>query len=160
MPSAIYGVPHINKAPLFFCSAGDKDNCTEALKRSITASTAPSAPATWPLGKQIRCKFLHGQKVIPGIEQIIRTTVLGWTAALPESVGFQWVNPSEPAEIRISFHNNEPNWSALGAKAILYDENKATMNFSFGGWKENLTVFPHATIARVAAHLFGHALGL
>ncbi|KAI8296803.1 hypothetical protein K4K56_000075 [Colletotrichum sp. SAR 10_98] len=35
-----------------------------------------------------------------------------------------------------------------------------TMNFNFGGWKSSKAVYSHASIKRLALHLFGHALGL
>ncbi len=202
MPSAIYGTPYVNKAPLFFCSHGSKNHCTEALKSSFTApagSSNPEAkskcrtcqalfssnnllhlhlkatvehqrvkdppppvnyffPFAWPAGKHLRVKTLPGHSVHGEILAIIAAAFLEWTPSLGEALSFTWVPQWEEADIRISFRNEEPNWSALGSKAVFYEE--ATMNFAFGGWKEKLTVFPHATIKRAAAHLFGHALGV
>lgn len=205
MPSATDGVPYLNKAPLFFCSPGDKNNCTEIVKDSFTGSSETSAEAyrkwrdvhqyyeehsrskydysgndhyslavdhevrtngdcptafAWPPGTQLRVKILSGQNVFPAIEQIIKTTVNGWSAGLTETLTFQWVSSCEQADIRISFYNDKPNWSALGARAALYDEKNATMNLALGGWRGKQTVFTHGNIARAAAHLFGHALGL
>ena len=200
MPSAIHGVPYINRAPLFFCSAGDKNNCSESLKQSFSTGSNPQDDAagkcrtcgtvypsnnklhdhlraveehqkalaklesqsntTWLQGKNLRVKILPGQNFPSGVEQILKATLESWMAGINDNLTLQWVGSYDEADIRISFRNDEPNWCALGARAVFYDRNMATMNFSLGGWKEKLIVFPYSTIARAAAHLFGHALGL
>ena len=157
MPSAILtGGTYINKAPLFFCSPGDKDNCPDAIKSSGDLDS----PKPWPAEKQLRVKILAGENVYSEIVEIIKNAAAAWTNGLGERLGLQWVSSGEVADIRISFRNDLPNWSALGARATMYDQSRATMNFAFGGWGDRQIVYSHKYIARAAAHLFGHALGL
>lgn len=156
-----------HKAPLFFCAPGCKDDYTENVKasfaiQSITTSS-PSIvdfPAAWPPGTQLSVKILHGQKVHGVIEQIIKRTALSWLDGVSDSLSLNWVKSDQYAEIRISFCNTLPNWSCVGARALSYGQDKATMNFAFGGWTDRHMVFTHSYIERSAAHLFGHALGL
>ena len=157
MPSAISpGLTYVNKAPLFFCSPGNKDNCPDAIKSSGDLDS----PKPWPAEKQLRVKILAGENVHNEIVEIIKTAAAAWVSGLGERLGLQWVSSGEVADIRISFRNDVPNWSALGAKAAMYDQGRATMNFAFGGWGDRKVVYSHKYIVRAAAHLFGHALGL
>jgi hypothetical protein len=153
-----------HKAPLFFCSPGCKDDCTENVKASFAEYQKDSGslvkfPPAWPWGTQLRVKILDGEKVHGVIEQIIKKTALSWMGSLSESLTLNWVTSGD-AEIRISFRNDRPTWSCLGTRAQSYGQDKATMNFAFGGWKDSQRIFTHSYIERVAAHLFGHALGL
>ena len=157
MPSAAFpGVAYINKAPLFFCSPGNKDSCPDAIKSSGDFDS----PSPWPVETQLRVKILPGANVHPEIVEIIKNAAAAWMNGLGERLGLRWVGGEDAADIRISFRNDVPNWSALGAKAAMYDHSRATMNFAFGGWKDNKIVYSHKNIARAAHHLFGHALGL
>ena len=157
MPSTnLLGLTYINKAPLFFCSPGNKDSCPDAIKSSGDFDS----PSPWPADTQLRVKILPGGNVHTEIVEIIKNAVGAWMNGLGEQLGLRWVGSDDVADIRISFRNDVPNWSALGTRAAMYDQSKATMNFAFGGWRDRKVVYSYKYIARAAAHLFGHALGL
>lgn len=117
-------------------------------------------PKPWPAEKRLRVKILAGENVHSEIVEIIKTAAAAWVNGLGERLGLQWLSGGEVADMRISFRNGVPNWSALGASAAMYDQSRATMNFAFGGWGDSKMVYSHRYIVRAAAHLFGHAVGL
>lgn len=142
MPSAINGVPYVNKEPLFSCWHYTSD------------------AILWPSGTQLRVRINPNQKVHAEIELIIRAAFDGWKVGLNDYLSFRWVGSNEPADIRINFDNAFPTWSTWGAHPSPWGAGGATMNISFGDWKRSQTVSTHAWISKVAAHLFGHVLGL
>ncbi|SCN99777.1 uncharacterized protein FFB20_13859 [Fusarium fujikuroi] len=91
---------------------------------------------------------------------IMKSVVGEWLRGLGGGLTVEWLPAGSAPKIRISFQTDVSNWSCVGARARLYDQSKPTMNFNFGGWKDNRVVYSHAYIKRLAAHLFGHALGL
>ena len=119
-------------------------------------------PAPWPQGSTLRVKVLPNQVTYETLMNIIKRTASQWLAGHATGIGITilWVGENENADVRISFRADQPNWSCVGARARDVDQSAATMNFSFGNWKENGTLHPHSHIIRAAAHLFGHALGL
>ncbi|KAL5591216.1 hypothetical protein FOVSG1_010105 [Fusarium oxysporum f. sp. vasinfectum] len=118
------------------------------------------APAPWPVGKELRVKFFTGEGYIDRIRKIIHKCLEDWLRNISAQLKVTMVSSSDPADIRISFRRNEPNWSCVGSRATRVAQDKPTMNFAFVGWQDRHTIYSHAHIARVAAHLFGHALGL
>lgn len=154
------------KGPLFFCAPGCKTDYTSDGKSTFTRlpiqmqSSNPSEfPAAWAPGTTVRAKVLSGEKVPDGILRIIKATASSWSDQIA-SISLTWVNSNDFAEVRISFRNELPNWSCVGALATGYPQDKATMNFALGGWKQSRIVYAHSYIQRATAHLFGHALGL
>lgn len=148
-----------HRAPLFFCAPGSREYGTETLKSTIKTDEW-NDPAVWQPGSRIRVKVLPRQTTFDVILNIIKATALDWADGMEENFVIEWVSENEAADVRISFCLDEPMWSCLGRRATMYDQSKATMNFAFGGWQSNTTVYSHAHIARAAAHLFGRALGL
>lgn len=152
-----------NKEPLFFCAPGPKDGASDQVKSSFptqSGGTSLASPVPWPQAARLRVKFLAGHTTFPIVENIIKEAAKNWMEAAGDSGWtFEWVTSGD-AEIRISFQNDVPNWSAWGSRAVTYPQSQATMNFCFGGWKDGRTVFSQQHIRRMALHLLGHALGL
>lgn len=129
-------------------------------KDEVRAVASLASPVPWPSGARLRIKFLPGHRTFAIVESAIKKASSDWQkAASTGSWTFEWVESGD-AEIRISFRNDTPNWSAWGIRAAAYSQGEATMNFCFGGWKDDRTVFSQHHIRRTALHLFGHALGL
>ncbi|KAF7534311.1 hypothetical protein G7054_g6289 [Neopestalotiopsis clavispora] len=156
-----------HKSPLFFCAPGCKDESNDAVRASFQMSSAGSATNSstlWPPGQTLRVRTLKEDvsKVPEEIWLMIKAAAQSWLDGMETSLTLMFVSVNEPADIRISFRGNLPNWSCVGTRAVVYKPDQATMNFAFGGWedKERKTVYTQAYIKRVAAHLFGHALGL
>lgn len=152
-PVAVY----THKAPVMFCAPGspqDPKNSFGGYGDSID-SIVP-----WPSGSQIRIASLSNDAAPGWVFDILRSIISEWMDGIGETLTVQWVSANSASEIRISFRNDVPSWSCVGPRARLYDQSKPTMNFNFGGWKDSRVVFSHAHVKRLAAHLFGHALGL
>ncbi|KAH6981604.1 hypothetical protein BKA56DRAFT_731119 [Ilyonectria sp. MPI-CAGE-AT-0026] len=148
---------HTHKAPAMFCAPGnpqDVKNGFGGFGDSI------DAVAPWPSGSRLRLTMLSTEKVPGWVTDIIRSAVTEWTNGLGEPLEVQWVSANETSHIRISFRNEVPSWSCVGARAAMYEQSKPTMNFNFGGWKSTKVVYSPAYVRRLAYHLFGHALGL
>lgn len=146
-------------APHFLCLPGCKKYGKEALQNNAVSGDW-NEPKFWPFDTTLRVKIMSGESTYPVIVSIIKGVGEEWLKDV-RAYKLQWVDSSEAADIRITFHTDEPNWSCLGTMAQRYDPSKPTMNFSFGEWLGNKhAVYSQVYIYRVAAHLFGHAFGL
>ncbi|KAF5705136.1 ATP synthase subunits region orf 7 [Fusarium mundagurra] len=150
-------VAYTHKAPVMFCAPGSKQDPKTSF--GVYGDSIDSI-VPWPGGSQLRIATLSSDAVPSWVLDIIKSVVDEWTRGMGEALTVQWLSAGSAAQIRISFRTDVPNWSCVGARARLYDQSKPTMNFNFGGWKDNKAVYSHAYIKRLAAHLFGHALGL
>ncbi|KAK5103905.1 hypothetical protein LTS08_003328 [Lithohypha guttulata] len=148
--------PIVSKAPLFCCLPGEAkivDGIDEKL------GDVDKAKRWYPSAK-IRVKFIE-----PTIDEEVCEMVVNaskeWTKQLTDEKfpRFDWVSKESEADIRISFDPSIPSWSAIGTQAQKYDKSKATMNICLGGWGSKI-VWTRQQVARVTAHMFGHALGL
>ncbi|KAF5975668.1 agglutinin HPA-like protein [Fusarium bulbicola] len=150
-------VAYTHKAPVMFCAPGS----TQDPKTSFGGyGDSIDSIMPWPGGSQIRIATLSNDAVPSWVLDIIKSVVDDWIQGMGEALTVQWLPAGSAAQIRISFRTDVPNWSCVGARARLYDPSKPTMNFNFGAWKVRKAVYSHAYIKRLAAHLFGHALGL
>lgn len=139
-------VPSVDDAPLFFCALKD--------------ITDNSKPRPWPPTKRLHIKYLRGEncphKVVDDAIKSAADLIIGAAGGLSK----QWVEDEKEADIRISFRQNEPNWSILGCDANDTDAKDATMNFNFGDWGKDKVIYSLDDINRAARHMFGHAVGL
>lgn len=150
-------VAYTHKAPVMFCAPGSPQDP----KISFGGyGDSIDSVAPWPSGSQIRIASLSNDAAPGWVFDIIRSVVNEWMKGTGETLAVQWISAESASDIRMSFRTDEPSWSCVGARARLYDQSKPTMNFNFGGWKNNRAVYSHAHVKRLAAHLFGHALGL
>ena len=95
----------------------------------------------WPVGSQLRVRFLSGSDAQRAMVQRFAPT---WT----EFANLDFVFDDSPrAEIRISFDANDGAWSYLGTDCLGIPTNAATMNL---GWQDEAVIL----------HEFGHAIGM
>lgn len=114
----------------------------------------------WPINSSLTVKRMStGNEFTDIVLKIMQKAVADWLSVL-NGLRVVWVTGDGNADIRISFRDNEPNWSCIGTIAKSYSQDEPTMNFSFGKWKEEQAIFSHDRVARIASHLFGHAFGL
>jgi hypothetical protein len=69
--------------------------------------------ALWENGRTIRIKFLDGDSTV---QMKVRNAASGWEPYL--NLTFEWVEPGEPADIRISFADQGSSWSYVGTDAL------------------------------------------
>ncbi len=102
----------------------------------------------WKPGRTLRCKFLDG---VEPVQQKVIHYAKQWENFA--NIRFEFVEPGEDAEIRISFLDSG-SWSYLGNVALVIPVNEPTMNY---GWLTPTT--DDEEYSRVVIHEFGHALG-
>ncbi|CCT73219.1 uncharacterized protein FFUJ_10099 [Fusarium fujikuroi IMI 58289] len=154
---ATTSAPITHKAPVMFCAPGNPQDP----KTSFGGyGDSIDSIVPWPGGSQISIATMSSGAVPSWVLDIMKSVVEEWLRGLGGGLTVEWLPAGSAAKIRISFQNDVPNWSCVGARARLYDQSKPTMNFNFGGWKDDRVVYSHAYTKRLAAHLFGHALGL
>ncbi|MBT9466234.1 MAG: hypothetical protein IV113_19605 [Hydrogenophaga sp.] len=103
----------------------------------------------WRINEQITIRFLEGD---PELQTRVRKVAEEWTAIA--ALNFRFVDDG-PADIRISFVQDNRSWSYMGTDCRRIQEPAATMNF---GWLR-----PESTddvLRPVVLHEFGHALGM
>jgi hypothetical protein len=150
--------PFAHQPPVMFCGAGDKSCWIGDVQDSFKSGY--DNPVPWPLGSHIRFKLMWKERHEPVIKKLIEAMLDEWLKNMTPMLSGGWVDSGAEAEVRISFYDSKPNWSAVGPRALRYPQSVPTMNFQYGGWKESKAIYSQAQIARVAGHLFGHALGL
>jgi hypothetical protein len=101
----------------------------------------------WEPGSRLRIRFLDGD---PQVQARVKAVAVEWAKYADVTFDFgDW----RPADIRISFRQDDGSWSYHGRCAP--QEPAATMNF---GWLTSDT--PAVEYSRVVLHEFGHALGM
>ncbi|KAJ4141754.1 hypothetical protein NW768_000971 [Fusarium equiseti] len=146
-----------HKPPVMFCAPGNPDDILYSFENY---GEGIDSVVRWARGSHIRIATLSQDTISSWVLDIIKAVVEEWMTETIGGLTYEWVSGNRHSEIRISFFNNVPSWSCLGPRATLYDQSQPTMNFNFGGWKDKRVVYSHRDVKRLAAHLFGHALGL
>jgi len=103
----------------------------------------------WKPTEPITIRFLGGD---PGLQARVRKVSEEWTDI--SSLTFNFINDG-PADIRISFAQDNRSWSYLGTDCRLILEPAATMNF---GWLNAEST--DDVLRAVVLHEFGHAIGM
>ncbi|EQB44948.1 hypothetical protein CGLO_16243 [Colletotrichum gloeosporioides Cg-14] len=150
------GFAYVNTTPLLFCVPGQPGNPRISCKGIDTI-------VPWPRGSQLRYSIISRKesKTPEFVIKIVKEAIDEWFTGLGKTLEMREARAGELADIRISFRNDMPSWSCIGAVAAgISSEVEPTMNFNFGGWKSSKAVYSHASIKRLALHLCGHALGL
>jgi hypothetical protein len=152
--------PYTHQPPLFSCAPGEKDNCPQDVQNTFIGGS--DNPVPWPVSTHIRVKVMPvpNESCDPYILAVVKAQLWAYLKDMSPLLSAEHVKEDADAEVRISFNTAKPNWSAMGPRALKYPQAQPTMNFNFGGGPESKTIYSIAQISRVAAHLFGHALGL
>jgi Astacin (Peptidase family M12A) len=103
----------------------------------------------WDTGQTVRVKMMGGTAFV---RSKVRRFAEEWTKHA--NLRFEFVDPSQPAEIRIAFAKGG-SWSKLGRDALSVRSDLPTMNF---GWFDDST--SDEEFRDTILHEFGHALGL
>ena len=111
--------------------------------RSVGAMPRAGFRRFWKAGSVLRVPFLQNK---PEWERLVRRFAPLWSVYA--NVGFTFTDDAD-AEIRISFHPDDGNWSYVGTQCLEAPLDQPTMNFGF-------VDPPEVQIL----HEFGHALGL
>jgi hypothetical protein len=104
----------------------------------------------WDIGQTIRVKMAPASDYV---QSNIRRYAEQWMQYA--NIRIQFVDPSQYAEIRISFDTKGGSWSLIGRDALGTPAFAPTMNF---GWFNDQT--EPDEFSRTVLHEFGHALGL
>lgn len=117
--------------------------------------------APWPAGSELRLAIMTPDRVPAWVIDIVKSAADKWIAATAGTLEIRWVS-GEASDIRISFRTDRPTFAYVGARASLFQQTDPTINFNFGGWKDDSrkAVYSHAYVWRLAFHLLGHAFGL
>lgn len=105
----------------------------------------------WSKGSTLRCRFLDGTAKM---QKKVRSHAREWQRHANVKLKFV---ADGPAEIRISFYDDDGSWSAVGRDALsaaYFPIHQPTMNF---GWVRDRS--DPVEDRAVVLHEFGHALG-
>ncbi|KAF0331255.1 ATP synthase subunits region orf 7 [Colletotrichum asianum] len=151
------GFAYVNATPALFCVPGDP-------VYPIISPKGIDTIVQWPRGSQLSYSIIPRKesKTPEFAIEIVKEAIHEWFRELGKTLELREARAGELADIRISFRTDMPSWSCIGAVAAdsIPSQMEPTMNFNFGGWKSSKAVYSHASIKRLALHLFGHALGL
>jgi hypothetical protein len=105
----------------------------------------------WDNGKTLYVSFLSGS---PELQAVIKRVAREWEQYA--NIHFEFVDKSQPANIRVLLTNKDGYYSMVGTQANMIPAEKQTMNFDTTGNNFKYAVSMRGTIL----HEFGHAIGL
>ncbi|MBS0030733.1 M12 family metallopeptidase [Chitinophaga sp. 22321] len=121
------------------------------IKGNVTTEGVVVKASRWPNKKVITVKFLNGSTFL---RSKVKTYAKVWENYA--SIKFNFVADNQPANLKVSFSNDQQSWSYIGTDALTAAPgNDESIHF---GWFDDTT--DDSEFSRTVTHEFGHAIGL